>query len=98
MSRRRRGRAQKNTQARKRPAVAQPSRPVTPTIWLLGGLLVAAVVFAYQHAWSAGYIWDDDMYVTNNPLLTAADGLRGRGWAARAARVIIVIVPNNRTN
>ena len=47
--------------------------------WLLGGVLVAAVVFAYQPAWNAGYIWDDDMYVTKNPLLTAADGLR-RIW------------------
>ena len=34
---------------------------------------------AYQPAWNAGYIWDDDLYVTQNPLLTAADGL-SRIW------------------
>ncbi|MGA3284184.1 MAG: tetratricopeptide repeat protein, partial [Verrucomicrobiota bacterium] len=47
--------------------------------WLKGLLLVAAVIFAYQPAWHAGFIWDDDVYVTDNPLLTAPDGLK-RIW------------------
>jgi tetratricopeptide (TPR) repeat protein len=47
--------------------------------WLLGILLVVATMVAYQPAWHAGFIWDDDQYVTANPLLTAADGLR-RIW------------------
>jgi tetratricopeptide (TPR) repeat protein len=47
--------------------------------WLKGCLLVVAVVFAYQPVWHAGFIWDDDVYVTNNPLLTAPDGLK-RIW------------------
>ena len=47
--------------------------------WLKGLLLAAAVVFAYQPAWRAGFIWDDDAYVTHNPLLTAPDGLK-RIW------------------
>jgi tetratricopeptide (TPR) repeat protein len=47
--------------------------------WLLGLLLVAATVLAYQPVWQAGFIWDDDEYVTNNPLLTAPDGLK-RIW------------------
>jgi len=34
---------------------------------------------AYFPALNAGFIWDDDRYVTNNPLLTAPDGLR-RIW------------------
>src|SRR4051794_10901331 len=46
---------------------------------LLCALLVAAVVLAYQQVWHAGYIWDDDVYVTANPLLTARDGWR-RIW------------------
>ncbi|MDQ6625501.1 MAG: tetratricopeptide repeat protein [Verrucomicrobiota bacterium] len=45
----------------------------------LGLLLIAATVAAYQLVWRAGYIWDDDLYVTANPLLTAPDGLR-RIW------------------
>jgi tetratricopeptide (TPR) repeat protein len=47
--------------------------------WLLGLVLVAATVIAYQPAWRAGFIWDDDVYVVDNPLLTAPDGLR-RIW------------------
>ena len=47
--------------------------------WLKGLLLVVAVIFAYQPAWHAGFIWDDDVYVTQNPLLTAPDGLK-RIW------------------
>ena len=42
----------------------------------LGILLVIAIIAAYQQAWRAGFIWDDDMYVTMNRLLTAPDGLK----------------------
>ena len=47
--------------------------------WLWGLLLVAATIVVYQQAWHAGYIWDDDVYVTENKLLTVPDGLR-RIW------------------
>jgi len=43
--------------------------------WVFALFLVAAVVIAYQPVWHAGFIWDDDHYVVNNPLLTAPDGL-----------------------
>jgi tetratricopeptide (TPR) repeat protein len=42
-------------------------------------LLLGAIIFSYQPAWNAGFIWDDDEYVTHNPLLTAPDGLH-RIW------------------
>jgi protein O-mannosyl-transferase len=57
------------------------SRSVT---WLLAALLVLATVFAYQQAWNAGYVWDDDKYVTANPLITEPDGLK-RIWFSRDA-------------
>ncbi|HMJ06847.1 MAG TPA: tetratricopeptide repeat protein [Chthoniobacterales bacterium] len=68
-------------------AVASHQRDVAPAsderpLWqrlLLAILLLAATIAAYQHAWHAGFIWDDDIYVTGNPLLTAADGLK-RIW------------------
>src|ERR1051325_6399877 len=47
--------------------------------WLYAFFLVAIVLAAYAPAFSAGFIWDDDAYVTNNDLLTASDGLR-RIW------------------
>jgi tetratricopeptide (TPR) repeat protein len=47
--------------------------------WLFGLFLVAVTLIAYGPAWRAGFIWDDDAYLTQNPLLTAPDGLR-RIW------------------
>ena len=47
--------------------------------WGLGLLLVAATLLAYLPAWHAGFVWEDAIYVTGNPLLTAPDGLR-RIW------------------
>jgi len=49
---------------------------------LFAALLIAATILAYQPAWNAGFIWDDDDYVTNNPLLTAPDGLK-RIWFSK---------------
>ncbi len=43
--------------------------------WLPAVLLALMTILAYQPVWHAGFIWDDDAYVTNNPLLTAPDGL-----------------------
>jgi tetratricopeptide (TPR) repeat protein len=53
------------------------------TVWFATSLLAlaaaAATVLTYWPAWHGGFIWDDDRYVTNNPLLVAPDGLR-RIW------------------
>jgi tetratricopeptide (TPR) repeat protein len=40
---------------------------------------VAVTAAAYAPATGAGFIWDDDSYVTDNPVLTAPDGL-SRIW------------------
>jgi len=54
-----------------------------PTInyraWLPAILLVLGNDPGLQPVWHAGFIWDDDAYVTENTLLTAPDGLR-RIW------------------
>jgi tetratricopeptide (TPR) repeat protein len=50
--------------------------------WLLGLLLGVVTILAYQPVWQAGFIWDDDVYVTGNKLLTAPDGLR-RIWLSQ---------------
>ncbi|MFL6583460.1 MAG: tetratricopeptide repeat protein [Chthoniobacterales bacterium] len=47
--------------------------------FLFGIGIAVATFLAYQPAWHGGFIWDDDAYVTHNPLLTAPDGLR-RIW------------------
>lgn len=46
---------------------------------LSAGLIVALTMLAYWPALQGGFVWEDDRYVTNNPLLTAPDGLR-RIW------------------
>jgi protein O-mannosyl-transferase len=63
-----------------------PTKAATPVVagsrlpaWLMPVLLVLMTILAYQPVWHAGFIWDDDVYVTNNPLLTAPDGLE-RIW------------------
>src|ERR1039458_2529166 len=50
----------------------------TLPVWQ-GGLIVLLVFLAYLPALHGGFIWDDDKYVTNNPLLSAPDGLK-RIW------------------
>ncbi len=42
--------------------------------WISVLFLFVVTVIAYQPAWNAGFIWDDDKYVTNNPLLSMQDG------------------------
>jgi tetratricopeptide (TPR) repeat protein len=38
--------------------------------------LVVATFVAYQSAWRAGFIWDDDEHLTANPAMTAPNGLQ----------------------
>src|SRR5947209_9895761 len=45
------------------------------TIFAAALIVAVATVLVYQPAWDAGFIWDDDRYVTHNPLLQAPDGL-----------------------
>ena len=42
-------------------------------------VLAAVTIFVYRPVWNGGFVWDDDVYITNNELLTAPDGLR-RIW------------------
>lgn len=49
-----------------------------------GACLVLAALLTYSPALRCGYIWDDDRFVTENPLIHAPDGLR-RFWFTREA-------------
>jgi protein O-mannosyl-transferase len=62
-----------------RPPNKQAEPPALSHAWLPALFLVAITLIAYGPVWHAGFIWDDDVYVTQNPLLTAPDGLR-RIW------------------
>jgi tetratricopeptide (TPR) repeat protein len=75
-----------------RPDATPPSHPpdyVLPELvrrrpWLPGLLLLAATFLAYQPVWHASYIWDDDTFLTKNPLIAASNGLY-RFWCTTAA-------------
>ncbi|MEY2481410.1 MAG: protein O-mannosyl-transferase [Verrucomicrobiota bacterium] len=43
--------------------------------FVLGLILVVGTIAIYWPAFHGGFIWDDDYYVTKNPLLTAPNGL-----------------------
>jgi protein O-mannosyl-transferase len=48
-----------------------------PKSWVCAFVLVLITLLAYQPVWRAGFIWDDDSYVTNNTALRTVDGLWG---------------------
>jgi tetratricopeptide (TPR) repeat protein len=47
--------------------------------WLICLLLAVATFLAYQPVWHAGFVWDDDELLTNNPVVKSANGLY-RAW------------------
>ncbi|HTS16336.1 MAG TPA: tetratricopeptide repeat protein [Verrucomicrobiae bacterium] len=47
--------------------------------WLPGLALILLVFIAYQPVWRVGFIWDDNYYVTDNPVLRSTRGLE-RIW------------------
>ncbi|MGD1001534.1 MAG: tetratricopeptide repeat protein [Candidatus Brocadiia bacterium] len=52
-----------------------PERPRASRRFLPAALIVAAVLLAYAPVFRAGFIWDDDKFLTENPLIHAPDGL-----------------------
>jgi tetratricopeptide (TPR) repeat protein len=54
--------------------------------WILGLILLVAIVLIYSPAWGAGYIWDDDLVVTKNPVIIGPLGLK-EIWTTSAADI-----------
>lgn len=63
----------KSADARAEPAIENATS--WRNSWAIAIAVLALTVFAYWPAFRAGYIWDDDSYVTENPAVQAADGL-----------------------
>jgi tetratricopeptide (TPR) repeat protein len=53
------------------PSSAQPDK----RMWLMAGLLSLIGLTAYLPVLQNGFVWDDDTFLTNNPLIKAPDGL-----------------------
>jgi len=54
--------------------------------WMLGLLLVGAVILVYLPVWHAGFNWDDDNLVTANPCIIGPLGLK-EIWTTSAADI-----------
>ena len=66
------------------PDVVQRMRPAREDL-LLGALLVVVTFATFLPVLDAGYIWDDDGYLTHNSLIHANDGLQ-RIWLTTEAK------------
>lgn len=58
---------------------APQTTPAAGRLWLAAAALALATLIAYGPVYSAGFIWDDDDYVTENPQLRSLRGL-GEIW------------------
>ena len=55
--------------------------PAHRRAWLAGLALVGLTLLVYAPATRSGFLWDDESFLTENPLIRAPDGLR-RLWAS----------------
>jgi len=53
-------------------------------LFLWSGVIILVTMLSYIPAMRGGYIWDDDSYITENPTLRTADGLRRIWFEPRA--------------
>jgi hypothetical protein len=80
--------------------------PTTPTIvreprdlerrawqrkWLWALLLIALVFLAYARVFNAGFIWDDESHLTQNPCIVGPLGLKEVWTSARAVYYPLVL-------
>ena len=54
-------------------------------------LLVLATLAAYQPVWHAGFVWDDEMHLTQNPVIVGPLGLADI-WTTSAARYFPLVL------
>jgi tetratricopeptide (TPR) repeat protein len=59
--------------------------------WLLGLILFAAIVLAYQPVWYAGFVWDDGTHITANPCIIGPLGLT-EIWTTQAASICPLVL------
>jgi tetratricopeptide (TPR) repeat protein len=53
--------------------------------WLAAAVLAGVTLLAYLPAFHAGFVWDDDSFLTMNPLIRASDGLHRFWFTTQAA-------------
>jgi tetratricopeptide (TPR) repeat protein len=66
-------------------------RPLWQQTWLLTLLLIALVLVAYARALNAGFIWDDESHLTQNPCIVGPLGLKEVWTTTRAVYYPLVL-------
>src|SRR5438105_3938618 len=66
-------------------------QPLWQQTWLLTLLLVALVFAAYSRVFNAGFIWDDESHLTQNPCIVGPLGLKEVWTSARAVYYPLVL-------
>ena len=69
-----RGAAGQGGQPGSSPPAARPDRGSLPA-WGQALALLALALLVYLPVWRAGFVWDDDSFLVENPLIHRADGL-----------------------
>jgi protein O-mannosyl-transferase len=66
-------------------------KPLWQREWLWGFLLIALVFIAYARVFNAGFIWDDESHLTQNPCIVGPLGLKEVWTTARAIYYPLVL-------
>ncbi|MGB9476140.1 MAG: tetratricopeptide repeat protein [Candidatus Udaeobacter sp.] len=66
-------------------------RPLWQQTWILALLLIALVCVAYARVLNAGFIWDDESHLTQNPCIIGPLGLKEIWTTARAVYYPLVL-------
>jgi tetratricopeptide (TPR) repeat protein len=69
----------------------QPRSRLGQKDWLWGLFLVALVLMAYVRVFTAGFIWDDESHLTQNPCIIGPLGLKEIWTSARAVYYPLVL-------
>jgi hypothetical protein len=59
--------------------------------WLPAALLAVLIVITYLPALHAGFIWDDDVHLTENPCITGSLGFKEIWTSSRAVYYPLVL-------
>jgi protein O-mannosyl-transferase len=66
-------------------------RSIRSRNWLWGVLLIALVLVAYDRVFNAGFIWDDESHLTQNPCIVGPLGLKEIWTTTRAVYYPLVL-------
>jgi tetratricopeptide (TPR) repeat protein len=66
-------------------------RPIWRRTWFAAAVMVGCIIVAFSPALRAGFIWDDNDHLTENPCIVGPDGLKDVWTTARAVYYPLVL-------